>query len=65
MKCDKCGNRLGFALGTCVQCGYNYHTHEYDVIKVYTKELQRKGMDILDIYDLIDEHDKSTTKFNV
>lgn len=59
MACEKCGNRLGFAFGTCVQCGYNYLDKQYHHIKVYVDDLPE---DIK--WRLIDKHDESVTKYS-
>jgi hypothetical protein len=58
MVCEKCGNRLWFTFGTCVECGYNYLDKSYHHIKVYVDDLPK---DIK--WRLIDKHDESVTKF--
>lgn len=40
MECPKCGNKIGFSFGMCIDCGYNYNTHKYDQIKVSTDTLK-------------------------
>ena len=37
--CPHCGNTLGFAFGTCCECGYNSLDKEFKHIKVYQGEL--------------------------
>ena len=39
--CPKCKNRVGFAFGTCVQCGYNHLDEEYTRIEVDHEVLER------------------------
>lgn len=40
MECPKCGNKIGFSFGMCIDCGYNYNTNKYDRIKVSTNILK-------------------------
>lgn len=35
--CPHCGNRVGFAFGTCIECGWNYLTRKFHWIKVWTE----------------------------
>ena len=51
--CSKCGNRLGFVAGTCIECGFNNIRMEYDYIKVSVQELPETMLK----YRLIDKHD--------
>ena len=39
--CPKCKNRVGFAFGTCIQCGYNHLDEEYTRIEVDMEVLER------------------------
>ena len=41
MKCPICDNMIGFAFGTCIDCGYNYIDHKYHFIEVDTETLER------------------------
>lgn len=40
MKCEKCGNTLGFCLGTCLECYWNPEDNQYTRITVNTVELE-------------------------
>lgn len=33
-ECPVCSNTIGFAFGTCVECGYNYLSEEFSFIEV-------------------------------
>lgn len=58
MNCPICKNKMGFACGRCVECGFNYITGEFEVIKVNVKLLKTLlPQDI--VYELIDEHEKA------
>lgn len=39
--CPKCKNRVGFAFGTCIQCGYNHLDEEYTRIEVDMEVLEK------------------------
>lgn len=52
-ECPKCGNKMGFAMGTCIDCGYNYLDNKYSWIKVRVNQLPNEIR-----YPLIDRHDK-------
>lgn len=52
--CPKCGNRMGFAFGTCVDCGFNYLDYDYKYIKVDVDKLPESIK-----WYLIDNHDRS------
>ena len=39
--CPKCKNKVGFAFGTCIQCGYNHLDGEYTRIEVDMEVLER------------------------
>jgi len=47
MKCVKCGNELGFAFGTCDNCGWNYLSNQFEFIKVYVDDLPESEQDYL------------------
>lgn len=38
-KCPVCDNRIGFAFGTCVDCGFNYIEADFRYIKVDVRYL--------------------------
>ena len=40
MKCPVCGNTMGFAFGTCIDCGFNHITNEFQSIRVDTEILK-------------------------
>lgn len=40
MKCPICDNMIGFAFGTCIDCGYNYIDHTFHFIEVETEFLK-------------------------
>lgn len=61
MECPICGNTMGFAIGMCVECGYNHINHSFDTIKVDTKTLRAYLPD--DIYfALLTEHKNRVSK---
>lgn len=53
IQCEICGNKIGFALGTCIDCGFNYITKEFTWIRVYVEDLSDIDKD-----SLIAEHIK-------
>jgi hypothetical protein len=38
-ECPHCGNKTGFAFGTCCQCGFNYLDHTFHSICVRPEDL--------------------------
>ena len=40
MACLVCGNKVGFALGTCIRCGFNEISGDYKFIEVNTDILK-------------------------
>ncbi len=40
MECPICKNTMGFAFGTCVECGYNYLDKTFHKIEVNTGVLE-------------------------
>lgn len=62
--CPKCGNKLGFAFGTCCQCGFNHISKQYDWIKVWRSDLNKTDISPEDEFELIIKHNKSVTKYN-
>lgn len=40
MECPICKNKIGFAVGTCIQCGYNHLDHSYRTIEINTDILK-------------------------
>ena len=34
MICPICKNKYGFVCGTCIDCGYNQHSNEFNWIKI-------------------------------
>jgi len=55
--CPVCNNRMGFAFGTCSECGFNYIEGEFRYIKVDTDYLPKELKEFL-----IKKH---ATRFNV
>jgi hypothetical protein len=41
MECPACKNKVGFAFGTCIRCGYNHYDEKYDRIEVDMEVLER------------------------
>lgn len=37
--CPHCGNKYGFAFGTCCQCGFNYIDNTFHSIKINPEDL--------------------------
>ena len=57
MECPICKNRIGFAFGTCVECGYNYLDFTFHKIEVNTDVL--KSLLPEDVFwQLVEEHEK-------
>lgn len=57
MECPICKNKIGFAFGTCVECGYNHLDFTFHKIEVNTEVL--KALLPEDIFwQLIEEHEK-------
>jgi hypothetical protein len=40
MECPICGNRQGFAFGTCGECGWNHLDNTFHFIEVSTADLR-------------------------
>lgn len=57
MKCPICKNTMGFAFGTCCECGYNHLDHTYHTIKVDTDILKRIVSPDM-FYYLVKQHEK-------
>ena len=56
--CPVCKNKIGFAFGTCCECGYNYLEGKYKNITVCVSDLEIiLGRYSQDLYDLIEKHD--------
>lgn len=41
MECLICKSKIGFAYGTCTNCGYNQLDHTYHTIEVNTEILEQ------------------------
>lgn len=41
MECPACKNKVGFAFGTCIRCGYNHYDKKYVRIEVDMEVLER------------------------
>lgn len=54
--CEKCGNRIGFAFGTCCNCGWNYLDKTYHSIKVSVDDLASLPIELK--WYLIDKHNE-------
>lgn len=37
--CPVCKNKVGFAFGTCIECGYNHLDDSFHFIKVHIDDL--------------------------
>jgi len=46
-KCPKCGNTMGFAFGTCVDCGWNHLSNQFKFIQIWTDDLPEEIQDYL------------------
>lgn len=40
--CPVCNNTMGFAMGTCVSCGFNYISADFNFIKVHVDHLPKE-----------------------
>ena len=49
--CLKCKNEMGFAFGTCVDCGWNYLDHSYHFIKIHVSDIPNGHEHLIDIHD--------------
>ena len=47
MKCNKCGNELGFVFKTCNNCGWNCLSNQFEFIKVLVDDLPEDIQDHL------------------
>ena len=55
MECPICKNIMGFACGTCIECGYNYIDNTFHYIRVNTDIL--KSLLPEEIFNsLVEEH---------
>ena len=59
MVCPKCGNKIGFAVGMCIECGYNCNTHSYDKIWIDTGIL-KEYLPVSICNVLIADHERRT-----
>ncbi|WCS68163.1 hypothetical protein Goe21_00530 [Bacillus phage vB_BsuM-Goe21] len=57
-RCIKCGNRYGFAMGTCISCGWNDVSNEWTKITVDPNYLPKKLRKVL-----IKIHESNVGKF--
>ena len=57
MECPICKNTMGFAFGTCIECGYNYNDNTYHFIEVDTETLERIVSPEMFDY-LVERHEK-------
>lgn len=61
MECPICKNKIGFNCGTCIECGYNYLSNNFEFIEVSVKVLaQLIPQNICD--SLVKEHEKYRSK---
>lgn len=58
MSCHMCGNNIGFVFNTCVQCGYNNYSKQFETIKVDVVDLIDFGVDEEIIDTLIRIHSR-------
>lgn len=42
LECPHCGNKMGFAFGTCCECGFNYIDHTFHSIQINPEDLPAK-----------------------
>lgn len=57
-ECPHCKNTVGFIFGTCSQCGYNYLSMQFEIIKVRVDDLPEETVDYL-----IGLHENRTKKW--
>ena len=55
--CPMCDNKMGFAFGTCGECGWNYLDNTFHFIKVHTDDLPESIK-----HRLITEHGRKYNK---
>lgn len=56
-ECPVCKNKIGFAFGTCIQCGYDYIEEKFSRIEVDMETLEA----LLDPYTLdllVNKHER-------
>lgn len=58
MECPICKNKIGFAFGTCGECGYNHLDNSYHTIEVNT-EILKSLVDEDTFWWLVYEHERS------
>ena len=61
MICPICKNTMGFVSGTCIDCGYNQYTNEFERIEVSVKVLETL-LPIETVWYLVDEYEKWKTR---
>lgn len=57
MACNHCANTIGFALGTCVECGWNNDSKRFNHIQMYIHDADRNKPIM---QKLIGEHSERT-----
>lgn len=57
MECPICKNKMGFAFGTCIECGYNHLDNSYHTIEVNT-EILKSLVDEETFWWLVYEHER-------
>ena len=62
MECPKCGNKFGFAFGTCVRCQYNHISNTYQKVLVDV-ELLEEFLPPHIFNEVLEEHDERYTKW--
>lgn len=54
-ECPKCANTMGFACGTCCDCGWSYLTSEWTRVEVHLDEVKAVAFDYV-----MDRHARRT-----
>lgn len=57
MECPICKNKIGFAFGTCIECGYNHLDNSYHTIEV-NAEILKSIVDEDTFWWLVSEHER-------
>ena len=58
MECPICKNKMGFAVGTCIECGYNHLDHSYHTIEV-NADILKHLVDEETFWWLVLEHERN------
>lgn len=62
MECPICGNKHGFAFGTCVRCNYNQISNKFKRV-IVDVDLLKEFLPPHILYKVLEEHENSYMKW--